>query len=77
MTTTEEVIRRRPLRATDAADYVYNDRSEATVKRLKRLEAAGQVRSVRVGGRGHRWFSTVELDGLMAAANDDTGTVDT
>ena len=54
------------LRPVDAAERVYNDRSEAACKRLARLADAGLVTVRRVGNRRDRWYLTSSLDAYIA-----------
>ena len=67
----DRLERRRLVRGLDAAELVYGERTDAAVKRLVRLHRAGKLSAVRVSERGDRWFSTVELERLLASAESD------
>ncbi len=53
------------LRLGPAAERLYGENTNATRSRLMRLADRGELRVVRIGQRGDRWFATAELDRLL------------
>jgi len=54
-----------------ATEYVYGVNDEAGRSRLARMADRGELRVVRIGQRGDRWFATSELDRLLGLEQDD------
>lgn len=52
----------RLLRVGEAAEYLFGEANHVTTTRLTRAADKGQLRCVRIGDRGDRWFSTADLD---------------
>ncbi len=62
------------LRIGEAAELVYGVNSMATRARLARMADRGQIRVVKIGERGDRWFAAAELDRLLAGELSDKRT---
>jgi len=61
-------VQARLVRGGAAALRVYGKAGRAERRRLQRLAEAGVIGCVRVGERQDRWYSTAELDRLIASA---------
>jgi hypothetical protein len=59
------------LRLGAAAERLYGQNTTATRQRLIRLADSGQLRAIRIGARGDRWFASADIDRLLGGGSSD------